>query len=259
VDNVTEWPDTVELQRWQHTLDEIAERIESERGVRETSSLSSHHATLWVNFGDLRVRVAGSTAEVSNEAQLFGLIDFWVAFERRGTPGPLLDRDRDVIADWNARLPPAMALWAQAAAVVFADVEATTDIRWTWRVTLHEDEEDLSGLRGAVHQSGVHAVSVTQVPPGWKPARRPLLLPELWLEADSDATTLGVGADLNEAIGFAAGCVQDWVMDEIGRAWPKCPRHQHPADLGNLRARPTWVCSLDGQLIADVGKLGGSA
>jgi hypothetical protein len=260
VDDVTEWPDAVELERWQRALDEIAERIRRERGVSEVASLSSHHATLWVNFGDLRVRVAGGTAEVSDEAELFAVVDFWVAFERRGVPGPLLDRDLEVIAAWKARLPGALALWQQAAALVFADVEATTDIRWTWHVTLHEDDEDWSAIqRGVVHEQGLHQLSVAEFPPGWTPPRRTLLLPELWLEADRDATSLSVEDDLNEAIGFAASCVQDWVMDDIQRAWPTCPRHQHPAELGNLRAAPTWVCPLDDQLIADVGKLGGAA
>lgn len=246
VNNVTEWPDPVELQHWQRALHEIAERIGAERGVRETTSLSSHHATLWANFGDLRVRVAGTSAEVSDEAELFGLIDFWVAFERRGTPGPLLGRDREVIAKWNARLPPAMALWNQAAAVVFADVEATTGIRWTWRVTLHEDEEDWSALHRDAHEGGVHWASVVQVPPGWQPSRRPLLLPQLWLEADKDATTLHVGSDLFDAIGFVAGCVQDWVVDDIGRVAgvsvapasrePRQSRRQ--ADVGLPPGRP---------------------
>jgi hypothetical protein len=255
--SVTEWQDAPERQRWQRALDEVAERIQSERGLREPASLSAHHDTLWVSFGELRVRVAGPSAEVSDEADLFGLVDFWVAFERRGAPGPLLARDREVVAEWNARLPAAVALWHQAAEVVFADVEATTDIRWTWQVTLHEEEEDWSSLPTEIHEPGVNWISVVQHPPGWEPPRRALLLPQLWLEADKGATTLGVGYDLNDAIGFVAGCVQDWVMDDIWSAWPKCPRHEHPADLGNLHARPTWVCPADDQLIAQVGNLAG--
>lgn len=255
---LTDWPDVVESQRWQRALDDLAERILRERGVSEAKSLSSHHATLWVNFGDLRVRVAGPTAEVSDEAELFALIDFWVAFERVGAPGVLLDRDQEVVAAWKARLPTEVALWRRATEVVFADVEATTDIRWTWTVTVHEDEEDWSDFPGEVHQQGLDRLSTTDAASRWKPGRRALLLPELWLEADKDATTLGVGYDLNEAIGFVAGCVQDWVMDDIRRAWPKCPRHEHPADLGNSDAPPTWICPADEQPIAVVGALSGA-
>lgn len=255
----TEWSDAVEWQQWQRALDGVAERMRSERGISETASLSSHHAALWANFGDLRVRVAGPTAEVFDEAELFAVIDFWVAFERRGTPGVLLDRDQEVVAEWKARLPAEIELWRRATAVVFADVEATTDIRWAWKVTVHEDEDDWSNFPGEDQEQGLHGLSVTQRPSGWEPPRRSLLLPELWLEADKDATTLGVGYDLNEAIGFVAGCVQDWVMDDIQRAWPQCPRHHHPADLHNLDAAPAWVCPADGQLIADVGRLGGAA
>jgi hypothetical protein len=164
--------------------------------------------------------------------------------------------DREVIATGKARLKTAMALWRKAAEVVFADVEATTDIRWAWQVTLHEDEEDWSAFHHEVHEPGVHVLSVVELPRDWKPSRKRLPFPQLWLEADKDATTLDVRADMNDAIGFVAERVQDWVIDDIGRAWPECPKHPHPADLGNLGDRPTWACPRDGQFIAEVGKLG---
>jgi hypothetical protein len=160
------------------------------------------------------------------------------------------------VADWA---DAALALWRQAAAVVFADVEATTDIRWTWQVTLHEDEEDWSPRRRESHEPGAQGIRITWRPTYWEPPRRPLLVPELWLEAHGNGTLLGVGYDLNEAVEFVAERVQDWIIDDTRHAWPECPRHQHPADLGNHGATPTWVCPLDNQLIAEVGKLGGAA
>lgn len=134
----------------------------------------------------------------------------------------------------------AMALWRQAAAAVFADVEATTDIRWKWRVTLHEDEVDWLPRRHRSHGSGTYALQV----------------PELWLEAHGNGTSLGIGYDLNQAVEFVAERVQDWVIDETWHAWPQCPRHQHPAALGNHGTTPIWVCPSDHQLIAEVGELG---
>jgi len=134
----------------------------------------------------------------------------------------------------------AMALWRQAAAAVFADVQATTDIRWKWRVTLHEDEVDWLPRRHRSHGSGTYGLHV----------------PELWLEAHGNGTSLGKGFDLNQAVEFVAERVQDWIIDETWHAWPQCPRHQHPAALGSHGTTPIWVCPLDHQLIAEVGNLG---
>ncbi|HEY5050559.1 MAG TPA: hypothetical protein VII50_06635 [Acidothermaceae bacterium] len=164
----------------------------------------------------------------------------------------------DAVAEWKARLLAVIVLWRQAAELVFADVATTTDIRWSWQVALHEDEDDWPA-RPSDHEPAAYWSLVTQHPPGWEPPRRPLLLPELWLEAAKDATSLGAGYDLNQAVGFVASCLQDWVMDDIQHAWPECPWHQHGADLGNLGGAPTWVCPLGDRLIAEVGKLGGAA
>jgi hypothetical protein len=151
-----------------------------------------------------------------------------------------------------------MALWRQAAEVVFADVEATTDIRWKWRVTLHEDEEEWAPRRHPSHGSGAHGSRIVLRPTYWEPPRRPLLVPELWLEAHGNGTSLGVGYDLNQAIEFVAERVQDWIIDDTRHAWPQCPRHEHPAALRSEGTTPTWVCPADDQLIAEVGKLGGA-
>lgn len=160
------------------------------------------------------------------------------------------------VDDVAAQPDVAMALWRQAAAAVFADVEATTDLRWKWRVTLHEDEVDWLRRRHRSHGSRAYGSHVIRRPTDWQPPRRPLQVPELWLEAQGNGTSLGIGFDLNEAVEFVAERVQDWIIDETWHAWPQCPRHQHPAALGSQGTTPTWVCPLDDQLIAEVGKLG---
>ncbi len=160
------------------------------------------------------------------------------------------------VDDVTDQLDAGMALWRQAAAVVFADVEATTDIRWRWHVTLHGDELDWSPRRHRSHESGAYGSRVIVRPADWKPPRRPQQIPELWLEAHGNGTSLGVGYDLHQAVEFVAERVQDWIIDEQWHAWPQCPRHEHPAALGSQGTSPTWVCPLDRQVIAEVGKLG---
>jgi hypothetical protein len=225
--------------------------MRAERGVEEPTKLTAGYGALWASFGRCRLRVAGPHADVVDEARLFEEIDRWVAFERSAGPGIVLDRDLAVIEEWRARLPLAQAVWEEAAALVFHDVEATTSLRWTWRITVHDDEEAFPDLPEGV--SGVFFAEVR--PADWEPPRRKLALPELWLETDSFGIRLPEPDGSADAVAHVADRVQDEVMEEIVTTWPPCPGHQHPLAVGGDDTLALWVCPGEGALSVPIGSL----
>src|SRR3954447_5947906 len=120
-------------------LEAVAERQRLERGIDEPISLITSHGVLWANYGSLRIGAAGAHVDVESPEELFEEIDGWVAFERNGGVERLLARDLDHIEQWRGRLRAEQALWEEAARRVFRDVEATTNLRWHWRVIVHEE------------------------------------------------------------------------------------------------------------------------
>ena len=134
-----------ERERWTAALADVAARLRAERGLQDRWSVTSEYGRLCANYGVLRVSVDGENPDVRDPAELLEDIDTWVAVEREGGPGRVLERDREFIASWRAQLPVAQRLWEEAARLVFADVEATTAVRMDWRVSVHEDEEVWTG------------------------------------------------------------------------------------------------------------------
>lgn len=247
------WPDRAEADRWTRALTDVAGRQKLDRGVVEPFSVTAGYGALWANFGPIRTRVAGAYAEVRDEQDLFEQVDRWVAFERGGGTTNLLDRDREFIDQLWARLPEEKAVWEDAARRVFRDLETTTSLRGGWRVAVREDEEDWP----APPEPGRSGIWITRttLPADWRPPRRPLLLPELWLECERWATSLPRGVpSFSEAVAFVADKVQDEVIDDSWEAWPECREHGHPLNLTTNEAA-YWTCPATGVAVAEVGSL----
>jgi hypothetical protein len=245
------WLDAEESARWARAVEEIARRERIERGVNEPYSVTSEFGALWVNYGALRVRVAGGE-EVWSEKDLYEHVDRWVAFERNGGAWELLDRDREFMDQWRAGLPEEQALWQEAAVKVFRDIQSTTNLRWTGRVAIHGDQE-IWPLPPPGSRAGIWIRPGGEV--DWKSGRRRLLLPQLWLDSEQWRTLLPRGVvNLPDAIAKVVNQVQDKVMDEAFTIWPPCPEHGHP--LMVVRSpRPAWVCPATRDEIAAVGEL----
>jgi hypothetical protein len=120
------WPNWEEQRRWEVALADVVRRLREERGVHDPARVTADSDALWVEYGDLRVVVAGAAPDVLDPEELFKEVDTWVAFDRIGGPGLVLDRDRAAIAEWRHRLPALQRFWQGIARRVFADVEATT-------------------------------------------------------------------------------------------------------------------------------------
>lgn len=255
------WSDPAEADRWTLALARIAERERSERGVDRPWSVTSGYGWLWANFAGMRVRIAGVGAEVSDEADLFELIDRWVAFELLDSEDSLLDRDREYMALWRSRLPDEKRIWEQAAETVFADVDPALNLHRSWEVVLQEDKLDVRWPRDDERQ-GVWS-KVTFHPSGWtppEPSRRPLLLPHFDLNTDTCGTSLfrpymeeGISG-LAEAVATIAEWLQEDIIEHTWAAWPKCPEHEHPLVLAG-RDGTTWTCPTTERPVAEVGRL----
>ena len=174
------------------------------------------------------IPVAGPDAEVASAAELFEVINRWVALQRPDGPGAVLDRDRQFRTDHLAHLVSNRDLWNQAARLAFQDVHATTALDWSWEVIIHE---------------GSSAAEF--------PRRGGDGLP--WTEFAMTTIGRGIGpaANLQEAVDEIADIVQDEVVEESLSAWPPCSRHGHP--LKPLNA--VWTCPTDGNKVAAVGAL----
>jgi hypothetical protein len=61
-------------------------------------------------------------------------------------------------------------------------------------------------------------------------------------------------SDAEMLVGIAS-VLQDVVTDEVHRAWPTCPHHDHPLDPVVLHAMAVWACPTAG-FIARIGDLG---
>ncbi|MGN6473128.1 MAG: hypothetical protein ACTHK4_05705 [Mycobacteriales bacterium] len=255
---IESWPHREEVERWITALARVATRERDDRGLDETWSVTYEYGSLWANYSRLRVPVAGPHPDVADEAELFEVIDRWVAFELINRADQLIDRDREYIAWYRAQLPAQRALWEQAAERVFRDVEATTATRWEWELVLHEDEPDWPRRDPDDERQGVFVTAISSEMPE-EPPRRPLLLPDLWLhDARGARVYLGEAADLDQAVNRLAGEVQELIIEELWRAWPRCPEHEHPLELDGPPAT-TWTCPTTGQAIAEVGELGARA
>lgn len=246
----SEWPDDAERHFWIAALQGVAERERFERGVDDPVRVTVGYGALWGYYGRLRIRLAGQYAELRDETELFEEIDRWVAFQRPGGPGRRLDRDRAVMNAWRARLPEVRAIWESAAQRVFDDVAATTPIRWTWRIPVHEHETVFPDL-----PLGVAGIWASSRPAGWTPDQRTLALPQLWLEADNWAISLPEPDGETDAIVHVADKVQDEVMEELCTTWPTCRGHGHPLVIDLNGDVPRWVCRDDAGVFVEIDAL----
>jgi hypothetical protein len=145
------------------------------------------------------------------------------------------------------------ALWQEAAHVVLADVTAATPLRWNWRVTVAEDEEDRPDL--PFQAGALTSVRVELHELGWRPPRRPLPTPELWFESDGPWVLLSASVTtMVEAVAFLADAIQDAVIGALHAAWPPCSEHEHPLALGGPDGG-SWLCPTSGTVVAPVGQL----
>lgn len=255
------WPDPAEAARWVHALERVAARERTERSVDKPTSVTNGYGSLWANYGGLRLRVAGAYAEVRDEADLFEIIDRWIAFELLDSEDALLDRDREYMAQWRARLPAEQELWEQAAERVFADLDPAISIGQDWRIVVEEDELDRP-RRVIDHDSQGNYSAHVRYPAGWKrpePVRRRLLLPRLALRTSTCGTNLlfAVGqeaANIDGAVAHLAEWLQDEVIEDTLTAWPKCPDHEHPLTLAGPHDT-TWTCPATDRAVAEVGHL----
>lgn len=254
------WPDQGEWSRWNAALTNVRARLQQERGVNEPWQLTTGWGALWAEYGDLRLRVAGVGAEVTDQDDLFEQIDEWVAFDRAAGPGRVLDRDRQAMAEWRQQIPTLRQLWEEAARRVFRDVEATTDLQLPWKIEVHEDEPDWS----AIHQRFVGGGGIGGVVGGILPMdmpmpelpRRPLNFPQIWLEIGGHGRSLPAVNNEADATAHLADVVQEDVIEEVHGAWPPCPRHAHPLEVHYADAgRPMWSCPTTPDITVPIGEL----
>jgi hypothetical protein len=264
-----DWPDVTERDRWAAALADVAQRMQQDRGVADPWRLRVEHGQLVAVFGSgVSVVVAGPGPEVSDPDGLFEEIDSWVAHERSGGPGRVLERDVRRKAEWRARLEAAQPLWQAAIAPVLRDVRSTTSVPFDCRATVREDEV----VWPDPFPVGAHSVGMTGVvggvlgvehraddDPAWQPTTRPLDFPELQLEIGTAGTwtTYGVRLvdDVDEAVLDVADFVQDLVIEELLVAWPACARHSHPLAPGSTGAGPVWRCPDDAGVSVPIGRL----
>ncbi len=142
------------------------------------------------------------------------------------------------------------ALWSDAAERVFRDVAATTRIRWSWRIAVHEDESVFPDV-----PDGVVGIWASEVPAGWTPDRRQLALPELWIEADDWARSLPEPDGPVDAIAHVADLVQEEVMEELCTTWPSCPGHGHPLGIEASGDVVHWACPKGSGFAVEIGAL----
>ncbi|CCH86149.1 protein of unknown function [Modestobacter italicus] len=253
-----EWPDAVALAHWQRALRSAAERLRKERGLTDPCGLTVEDGALWVNYGDLRVRVAGAYADPLTAEGLFDEIDSWAAFDREGGPGTRLDRDLQAMAEWRAQIPVLQRLWEDVAPRVFQDVQAAAGRAIPWRVAIRETEVAWKGLAPPPARQGVWGlegeVSLQE---------RALDFPDIVLElphAHIYLPRLEDVEDFEEVTTILAGAVQDEVIEEVHGAWPKCLQHEHPMLATREPAgRAIWQCPQDTTVWVHVGEWGNAA
>jgi hypothetical protein len=255
-DSASGWPDQAQVRRWDGVLERIALREFVERGVEERASVVFEFGVLSARFGSYRHAVSGSEA-VKDEDELFRAIDYWIAFERDGglDANELLDRDRVIVDRWMERLPRGQQGWQECADLVSRDVNRTSPLNWAPRVTIHDEEEVWPRPDfGPPPQPGVAAwgVGMWIVAADREPARRPLLLPELWISMDRYEVRLPSDCvDRDGRLGFLADQLQEWVIEEIWGAWPECPDHVHPLESQGS----VWLCPTTERVVATIGDL----
>jgi hypothetical protein len=49
--------------------------------------------------------------------------------------------------------------------------------------------------------------------------------------------------------------VQDYITDELRRAWPECPGHSHPMKAATLKSVAVWICPETNERISLIGHL----
>ena len=263
------WPDLTERDRWAEALADVARRIERDRGVAAPWRLEVEHGALRATYGGSSTVVAGPSSNGFSPEELFEEIDTWVAFERPGGPGRVLDRDLQAMADWRAWLAVQRPMYEAAAARVFVDIEATTSIDLGWRVAVHETEVDWSAFRGVLPSEWLATAGTGGIvghefdgPGPWPdgPPARSVAFPQLYLEirtssgSGSDEVVSGAD-DVDDAVWDVAGTVQDLVIEEAHGAWPACPGHWHPMTTGPGATGPVWRCPDDESVAVPIGRL----
>lgn len=253
-------PDQDAWDRWHRALAAAAERLHDERGIADPWQLAVGWEVLWAEYGELSLRVTGEGADLDGPDELFDEIDRWVAWDRPAGPGRVLDRDRQAMAAWRARLPELQQFWEGVARRVFRIVAASTGLEVTWTVVVHEDEAVWPTFPGSRTGVFVGVISDGDPPPL---ARRPLAFPQVWLESPLAHRHLRDMTDEVEATAELFAELQDDVFEEVHGAWPRCPRHPHPLDMSwTDDGRPVWRCTTTPETTFDIDEtpgLGGPA
>lgn len=228
-------PTADEWERWTAAAESLAGRLVSERGVLEGVCVRGTPVALYVEVGQLSLRVTGPDPDVMEPEDLFARADHWVAFERALGPGRILARDRVVIAAWDEALAKGRATWQYACEQVFGDLERAGETPVAWNVEVQ---------------------TVTEVWPE-QPRRRELLLGELWLNATGWGRGLEVVVTQRDALLQAADVIQDEVGRHLPGAWPLCPAHgRHPLAPADRPEGPSWSCPKAFDVFVRIGHLG---
>lgn len=264
-----QWGDQDEVRRWALAAEQVSLRLSHERGVDEQVAVVVGYGALWVEYGQLRLRVAGPHPDLLSEDALFEDIDEWVAFQREAGPGRVLDRDLAVLADVRAQMPVGVALWSRAAERVLADLHATTECRWTCRLLVRDDEPVHIAVPDLPVGGAVLSVVAVDVGPFEglidldgrnRLPRHPLALPQLWLDCDAGwAVTVDEFQDDVEAACLEVVEHVTTDLEDEGLRWPLCPSHSDVLEPALVDGRARWVCGAGdvhvpvGSLTADLG------
>ena len=63
-------------------------------------------------------------------------------------------------------------------------------------------------------------------------------------------------AEVEEALATIADYLQEHVIDELFRAWPKCPDHEHPLSSAVVDGKAVWRCPAEVARVWPIGSLG---
>ena len=72
---------------------------------------------------------------------------------------------------------------------------------------------------------------------------------------------LDPGSDVSVAQSALASQAQDFIIEHLGEAWPRCPEHAHPLRPqmhGSRNAKGVWICPSDPTVTIDFGDLAAS-
>lgn len=129
-----------------------------------------------------------------------------------------------------------------------ADLESTTDTHAESAILRYDDwifesaQDPSSWLLGGSEEQGVDA------DPG----------DELWLACRFGSHTFALHGErsIAEMAAEVASQIQDDVIDELWKAWPRCPSHEHPMSPTVEGSIAVWMCPANDDVATPIGELG---